>query len=259
MLNSLEEPLKGISALNLTARERLILALDVPDENQAKQIVTELGDMVSCYKVGLELIMCGVVEWLRENGKDVFLDLKCYDIPNTVASAIKSYSKLGVKFVTIDGNGNGEMIRAGVSAKGPDVKLLWVTALTSLDDEVLKEMGWQTTIDELVESRVRRAIRGGLDGVISSGLEVEMIKNIAYEEDKKDLLIVVPGIRFAGSSHDDHKRTCDPESAIINGAHYIVVGRPISQADYRRAAAEKFVDAIERGLAARSSGSPATV
>ena len=217
-------------------RERLIFALDVPSANEAKAIVTQLGDSVSFYKCGLELCMAGgyfeLFDWLAAHGKKIFADLKFFDVPNTVGSAIRALRAHHPHFATV--HGNDEILRAACSEKG-DMKILAVTVLTSLDSADLKALGFQVDPQQLVYSRAARALEIGCDGVISSGLEAEQLRSRLGGK----FLVVVPGIRpIENRDNDDQKRTVDVEDALHNGADYIVVGRPIRKAPDPRAAAE---------------------
>lgn len=217
-------------------RERLILALDVPTTREAKQLVETLGDACCFYKVGLELLMTGeyfeLVQWLVARDVRVFADLKLFDVPNTVASAVRQLVGRGITFVTV--HGNDGMIAAACAAKG-DVKILAVTALTSLDRGDIEDLGFQTDVSTLVLSRARRALELGCDGVISSGREASAIRDELGDR----LLVVTPGIRPVANMADDQKRTVSVEDAFRLGADYIVVGRPIRGApDPRRAAEE---------------------
>lgn len=229
---------------NIPSAERLIFALDVDSPAAARALVEELGDAVTFYKVGLELFMTGelfeLVDWLRERGKKVFVDLKFFDVPATVAAAVRRLSGRGVAFTTV--HGNDAILRAAAAAKG-DVKVLAVTVLTSLDRGDLDDLGFACDVDRLVLSRARRALEVGCDGVISSGREAEALKR----ELGNRLLIIVPGIRpVENIPVDDQKRTVDVEEAFQLGADYIVVGRPIKNAPDPRAAAQ----AIQRRIAA---------
>jgi orotidine-5'-phosphate decarboxylase len=216
--------------------ERLIAALDVADTEQARALVQRLGDSVRFYKVGLELFMAdGVFEfigWLTRRGNKVFADLKFFDIPETVAAAVKGLRNRGVTFATV--HGNQAMLEAAGAAKG-DVKILAVTVLTSLDQADLDDLGFQCDIEKLVLSRARRALESGCDGVIASGLEAPALRRELGDR----LLVVTPGIRpVQNRPSDDQKRTVDVAQAFANGADYIVVGRPIRQAPDPRAAAQ---------------------
>ncbi|MEE8594351.1 MAG: orotidine-5'-phosphate decarboxylase, partial [Gemmatimonadota bacterium] len=205
-------------------RERLILALDVPTVRDARELVETLGDVCCFYKVGLELLMTGeyfeLVRWLVARDVRVFADLKLFDVPNTVASAVRQLVGRGITFVTV--HGNDGMIEAACAEKG-DVKILAVTALTSLDKGDIEDLGFQTDVSTLVLSRARRAVELGCDGVISSGREASAIRSALGDR----LLVVTPGIRPVSNVVDDQKRTVSVEDAFRLGADYIVVGRPI--------------------------------
>jgi orotidine-5'-phosphate decarboxylase len=223
-------------------RDRLIVALDVPNANDAKALVEKLGPTVAFYKVGLELFMAGgyfkLVEWLAKRGNKVFADLKMFDIPETVARAVANLKGRGITFATV--HGNQAMMQAAAAEKG-EVKVLAVTVLTSLDRGDLDDLGFSCDVERLVLSRARRAMEAGCDGVISSGLEAPRIK----AEFKERLLVVTPGIRpVENKPADDQKRTVDVAQAFANGADYIVVGRPVRQAADPRAAAEAIQKTI---------------
>jgi len=220
---------------NIPRRERLIVALDVPNADAARTLVATLGDQVLFYKLGLELFMTGgyfeLVDWLVARGKQVFVDLKFFDVPETVRGAVRALHGRGIAFATV--HGNQKMMEAAAAAKG-EVKILAVTALTSLDRGDLDDLGFACDVDRLVLSRARRALEAGCDGVISSGLEAPMLKR----ELGQRLLVVTPGIRpVENRPVDDQKRTVDVAQAFANGADYIVVGRPIHQAPDPAAAA----------------------
>lgn len=234
----------ALSRKAISANERLILALDVPDIDKAKILVDELGDSVRFYKVGLELFMTGEVfrlsDWLRGRGKKVFFDLKFFDIPNTVRSAVRQLRSRGGTFVTV--HGNDEILKAAAEEKG-DIKVLAVTALTSLDDGDLRDLGFKVDTETLVLSRARRALELGCDGVISSGMEVRALR----EKIGDKLFIVVPGIRpVENREADDQKRALDVEDAFERGADYIVIGRPIRNAPNPRQAAEAIQQRIAK-------------
>jgi len=224
--------------------ERLIVALDVATPNAAKILVERLGDAARFYKVGLELFMAGgyfeLLEWLARRGDKVFVDLKFFDVPETVRRAVANLRGRGVSFATV--HGNQAMMEAAAQEKG-DVKILAVTVLTSLDRGDLDDLGFSCDVERLVLSRARRALQAGCDGVISSGLEAQKLK----AEFKDRLLVVTPGIRPVDNRPaDDQKRAVDAAQAFANGADYIVVGRPIRSAADPRAAAQ----AIQRSIAA---------
>ena len=223
--------------------ERLIVALDLPDAAAAKALVGQLGDAVCFYKIGLELFMAGgyfeLLDWLVAHGKKVFVDLKFFDVPETVRSAVRALAGSGATFATV--HGNQAIMEAAARDKG-DLKILAVTVLTSLDRGDLDDLGFACDVGKLVLSRARRALETGVDGIVSSGLEAPMIR--AELGDK--LLVVTPGIRpVENRPADDQKRTVDVAQAFRNGADYIVVGRPIRQAPDPRAAAE----AVQRTIA----------
>ena len=226
-----------LSTKPIPIRERLIMALDVPGVADAKALVGELGDSVGFYKIGLELFMSGgyfeLIEWLTGNGKKIFVDLKFFDVPETVARAVRALSGKGVEFATV--HGNDAIMQAAAREKGT-VKILAVTVLTSLDRGDLDDWGCACDVEKLVISRARRAFALGCDGVISSGLEVPMLRR---EVDEK-LLVVSPGIRpVENRPEDDQKRVVTVPQAFLNGADYIVVGRPIRDAQDRKQAAER--------------------
>lgn len=215
--------------------DRLIVALDVANAKDARALVERLGDAVRFYKVGLELFMAGgyfeLVEWIGQRGAKVFVDLKFFDVPETVRRAVANLRGRGITFATV--HGNQAMMEAAAREKG-EVKILAVTALTSLDRGDLDDLGFSCDVGRLVLSRARRAIEAGCDGVISSGLEAQALKS----EFKDRLLVVTPGIRPVENRADDQKRTVDVAQAFANGADYIVVGRPIRDAADPRAAAQ---------------------
>ena len=223
--------------------ERLIVALDVPGAREAQELVEKLGDAARFYKLGLELFMSGgyfeLIEWLVRRGDKVFVDLKFFDVPETVRGAVAALQGRGVTFTTV--HGNQAMMQAAAKAKG-EVRILAVTVLTSLDRGDLDDLGFSCELERLVLSRARRAIEAGCDGVVSSGLEATRLK----AEFKDRLLVVTPGIRpVENRPVDDQKRTVDVAQAFANGADYIVVGRPIREAQDARAAALAIQDTIK--------------
>ena len=225
-----------ISTKKIPVNERLIMALDVPSIDEAKALVEELGDSIVFYKVGMELFMCGdyfgFIEWLKARGKKVFVDLKFFDVPATVGRAIAALSQKGVDLATI--HGNDAIMEYSAKNKG-DLKVLAVTALTSLDRGDLDDLGFQCDVRELVLSRAKRALAIGCDGIVSSGLEVSMLR----EQLDNKLLVITPGVRPVDNrEEDDQKRVVTVEGAFQNGADYIVVGRPIRDAANRKAMAE---------------------
>jgi orotidine-5'-phosphate decarboxylase len=230
---------------NIESNDRLIFAMDVPDCDRARELATELGDAVTFYKIGLELMMSGgyfeLLDWMLARDKKVFCDLKFFDIPATVGSAVRQLKDRGASFVTV--HGNQSIMEAAAANKGDSLKVLGVTMLTSLDRGDLDDLGFDCDIESLVISRARRALEAGCDGVISSGLEVPKLR----EHIDNKLLVITPGIRPVDNKPaGDQKRVVTVETAFANGADYIVVGRPIRDADEPRAAAE----AIQASIAA---------
>lgn len=233
------------------ARERLIFALDVADLDRARELVRALGESVTFYKLGLEFFLSGhyfeLAAELREAGKKIFADLKLFDIPATVASAVRQLARRDVHFCTV--HGNDSMLKAAAEAKG-DMKILAVTALTSLDQGDLDDLGFQCDLGALVLSRARRALECGCDGVVSSGLEVPALRESADHA----LITVCPGIRpLSNDEEDDQQRVVTPARAISNGADYLVVGRPIRDAVDPRAAAESIQAEIANAVAFHGS------
>ncbi len=221
--------------MQIPRAERLIVALDVPTPAEARALVEKLGDAACFYKVGLELFMASgtfeLIDWLVARGSKVFVDLKFFDVPETVRRAVGNLRGRGISFATV--HGNQAMMEAAGKEKG-DVGILAVTVLTSLDRGDLDDLGFSCDLEQLVLSRARRAIEAGCDGVISSGLEARRLKS----EFRDKLIVVTPGIRPVDNRADDQKRTVDVAQAFANGADYIVVGRPIRQAADPRAAAQ---------------------
>ena len=222
---------------DIPANERLIFAMDVPDCDTARKLAEDLGDSVVFYKLGLELMMTGgyfeLLDWMLSNEKKVFADLKFFDIPATVGSAVRRLKDRGASFVTV--HGNQSIMEAAAENKGDDLKVLAVTVLTSLDRGDLDDLGFDCDVGELVLSRARRAFEAGCDGVISSGLEVPKLR----EHVDPGLVVVTPGIRpVDNKATGDQKRVVSVEQAFRNGADHIVVGRPIRDAESPRRAAE---------------------
>lgn len=218
-----------IANKDIPTAERLIFALDVDNEAKAKELVTKLDDTIKFYKLGLEFFMSGsyypMLDWLLEKDKKIFVDLKFFDVPQTVASAVRQLKNKGATFATV--HGNDSILQAAVSEKGESLKILAVTVLTSLDRGDLDDLGFQCDVKQLVLSRAKRAFKLGCDGVISSGLEAKDLRDNLAD----NFLIVTPGIRpVANKVIDDQKRTVDVEEAFTNGADYIVIGRPIREA-----------------------------
>ncbi len=224
---------------NIPANERLIFAMDVADCDQARVLADELGDSVVFYKLGLQLMMSGgyfeLLEWMLARDKKVFADLKFFDIPATVGSAVSSLKDRGATFVTV--HGNRSIMEAAAENKGERMKVLGVTVLTSLDRGDLDDLGFDCDVEALVLSRAKQALEAGCDGVISSGLEAPKLREFIDSR----LLVITPGIRpVENKETEDQKRVVSVAQAFTNGADYIVVGRPIRDADSPRAAAESL-------------------
>jgi orotidine-5'-phosphate decarboxylase len=229
---------------DIPVKDRLIFAMDVPDCARARDLADELGDAVTFYKIGLELMMSGgyfeLLDWMLARDKKVFADLKFFDIPATVGSAVRQLKDRGASFVTV--HGNQSIMEAAAENKGDQLKVLAVTVLTSLDRGDLDDLGFDCDVGALVLSRARRALEAGCDGVISSGLEAPRLREFI---DNK-LLVITPGIRPVDNKPTgDQKRVVSVEQAFINGADHIVVGRPIRDAESPRAAAEAIQATIE--------------
>jgi orotidine-5'-phosphate decarboxylase len=228
---------------DIPVRDRLIFAMDVPDCDRARALADELGDAVTFYKIGLELMMSGgyfeLMDWMIERDKKVFADLKFFDIPATVGSAVRQLKDRGADCVTV--HGNQSIMEAAAENKGDKLKVLAVTVLTSLDRGDLDDLGFDCDVESLVLSRAKRALETGCDGVISSGLEAPKLREFI---DNK-LLVITPGIRPVDNKPTgDQKRVVSVEQAFINGADHIVVGRPIRDAESPRAAAEAIQETI---------------
>lgn len=239
-----------MTRIPVASRERLIFAMDVADAGAARALAERLGDSVQFYKLGLELFMAGgyfeLLDWMVARGKQVFVDLKFFDVPATVGAAVRNLAGRGVTFATV--HGNQGIMEAAAAAKG-DVKILAVTVLTSLDRGDLDDLGFDCDVDRLVLSRARRALEAGCDGVVSSGLEAAALR--AGVDDR--LIVVTPGIRpVENRPVDDQKRVVNVEQAFANGADYIVVGRPIRDAADPAAAAEAIQSTIAGVFGGRS-------
>ncbi|NJK41635.1 MAG: orotidine-5'-phosphate decarboxylase [Acaryochloridaceae cyanobacterium SU_2_1] len=229
---------------DIKPQDRLIVALDLDSNAAAKALVETLGDTVVFYKLGLELFIAGeyyeMLTWLLAQGKQVFVDLKFFDVPQTVGSAVRQLRDKGATFATV--HGNNAILEAAVAQKG-DLKILAVTVLTSLDRHDLEDLGFQCDPEALVLSRAKRAMELGCDGVISSGLEAKALR----QDLGNNFLIVTPGIRPVDNDIvDDQKRTVDVEQAFMNGADYIVVGRPIRDAQDPHQMAHDMQERITR-------------
>ncbi|MGA3196947.1 MAG: orotidine-5'-phosphate decarboxylase [Terriglobales bacterium] len=213
-------------------RQRLIVALDVSSVAAARKIVAAVGDSALAYKVGMQLYTAegpAIVRELVASGRRVFLDLKYHDIPNTVAAAVREAAQLGVSMLTVHASGGAKMLRAAVDAahaSNPATLVLAVTVLTSLDDEGLGTLGIRGGVQDQVLRLAALAVSNGCQGVVASAQECSALR----QEFGHDLVIVTPGVRPAGSGHDDQARVVTPAEAIAAGSTYIVVGRPITEA-----------------------------
>src|SRR5688572_14147750 len=226
----------------MDARDRLIVALDVPSVAAAQAIVERLGDAVSFYKIGYQLAFAGglpLAETLIRANKQVFVDLKLHDIGNTVAQGVKSIVRLGATFLTV--HAYPQTMHAAVDARaGSSLRILAVTVLTSYDDADLAAAGYDFTVPELVAERAAQARDVGVDGLVCSGVEAAMLRPIVGAR----MTLVTPGIRPAGAEAGDQKRVMTPAAAIAAGSDYLVVGRPILAASDPKAAAEAIVAEI---------------
>jgi orotidine-5'-phosphate decarboxylase len=230
----------------VTPRERLVVALDVPTADAARALVDRLAGHVGLFKVGSQLFTAAGPELVREivaRGERVFLDLKFHDIPNTVAGAVASAARLGVSLATVHGLGGRAMLEAGVGAlPAMGTKLLAITILTSHDAETLGQIGLARDVGTSVDRLARLAKEAGVDGVVASPHEVALVR----EACGRDFLIVTPGIRPAGAASGDQARAATPAAAIAAGADYLVVGRPIIEAEAPEGAADAIVRELEQ-------------
>ena len=234
--------------------DRLIVALDFPTMEQAKAVVLELGDNVSHYKVGMELYYAAgseMIRFLKGHNKQVFLDLKLQDIPNTVAGALAVLTGLGADMMNVHAVGGKKMMQEAVKSVReaaaklgrPAPKLIAVNILTSMDNEQFGDLNYKNTIAEQVIALAKLAQEAGMDGVVASPQEAAGIRSACGPE----FLIVTPGVRPAGASIDDQSRIATPAGAFKNGSSHIVVGRPITKAEDKIAAAQSIVAEI-RGV-----------
>lgn len=228
--------------MSATSDPRLIVALDVPSADEALSLVSRLDDSVSFYKVGMELYASAGMGFVREllsGGKQIFLDMKYYDIGETVKRTVAVVAKAGVHLLTL--HGSGAVIRAAAEGRGEaPLKLLGVTVLTSLDDSDIRAEGYSLSVSELVELRVREARKAGADGLICSPLEVARVRELAGPS----ALLVTPGVRSAGADTGDQKRVATPADALRNGATHLVLGRQITRAADPKAAIQQVLAEI---------------
>lgn len=230
----------------MTARDRLIVGLDVPSIKEAESIVSILGDDVSFYKIGYQLLFAGGLSLARElveSEKQVFLDMKLLDIDNTISSGVENIARMGVSMLTL--HAYPKAMRAAVkAAAGSKLTLLGVTVLTSMDDEDLKEAGYADSAETLVAKRAAQAREAGMGGIVCSAEESARVRGILGP----DLAIVTPGIRPAGADHGDQKRVMTPAQALKAGSTHLVVARPIVKAPDPLAAARAILDEMNAAL-----------
>ena len=228
----------------------VIIALDVESTEEARALVRALGPEAGFYKVGMELYASAGMEFVREligEGKRVFLDMKYYDIGETVRRAVAQVARVGVDLLTV--HAVGQVMRAAVDGRGDSkLRLLAVTVLTSFDQDDLHEMGYTCTVPELVGMRVRTAVEAKVDGLVSSPLEVRTVRKLAGPA----MTLVTPGVRSAGASKGDQKRVATPAEALASGANYLVIGRQVTRASDPAAALAAIHREIE--VAAPSTG-----
>jgi orotidine-5'-phosphate decarboxylase len=212
----------------MTSNPIIIVALDFESAGEALALVDRLGDRVNFYKIGMELYAAAGMAFARElraQGKDVFLDMKFYDIGETVRRAVCQVVRAGLQFLTI--HGSGPVMQAAIEGRGTaDLKLLAVTVLTSYDQQDIQDLGYPCEVAPLVDLRVRKALETGIDGVVASPLDAARVRRIAGP----DLLIVTPGVRSTGSAKGDQKRVATPAEAVRDGANHVVIGRQITRA-----------------------------
>jgi orotidine-5'-phosphate decarboxylase len=230
--------------------KRIIFALDVESPEEARHWVQMLEGRLKFFKVGLQLFLGGgfeIIDWIVSRGLEVMVDLKFFDVPQTVGSAMAQLRGRGISLATV--HGNDAILRAAAANKH-DVKVLAVTVLTSLDEGDIRDLGFQCNVKELVLSRARRALEAGCDGVVSSGLEAPMLRGSLGHR----FLVVVPGVRPVANREDDQKRVVDVTQAFLEGADYIVVGRPIRRAEDPAGLIESMQGQIEAALAEKQRG-----
>ncbi|MCW5701738.1 MAG: orotidine-5'-phosphate decarboxylase [Bradyrhizobium sp.] len=229
----------------IAPRDRLIVALDLPSLEAAETMIGRLGDAVTFYKIGYQLAYAGglpLIGRLADRGKKVFIDLKLHDIGNTVARGVESIARTGATFLTV--HAYPQTMKAAVEARGPNLKILAVTVLTSYDDNDLHAAGYRLNVSDLVEARAQQAQVLGVDGLVCSPEEAAHLHKIVGHQ----MRLVTPGIRPAGAATGDQKRIMTPGRAIAAGADYLVVGRPVVEAADPRAAAEAIQAEISQAL-----------
>jgi orotidine-5'-phosphate decarboxylase len=225
-------------------RDRLIVGLDVPTVAEAERVVAELGDTVSFYKIGYQLVFAGGLEFARDlaaDGKKIFLDMKLLDIDNTVAKGVENIARMGMSMLTL--HAYPKAMRAAVeAAKGSDLCLLGVTVLTSMDEQDMIDAGYEYDPHTLVLRRAEQALAAGMGGIVCSAEEASAVRRVIGP----DMAVVTPGIRPAGADKGDQKRVMTPADALRAGASHLVVARPIVGATDRRMAAQSILDEMNR-------------
>jgi orotidine-5'-phosphate decarboxylase len=224
-------------------RNNIIVALDVATSEKALELVEQLRDQISFFKIGLQLYTAegpGMVRAVLSTGARVWLDLKLYDIPNTVARAVESASALGAQMLTIHLSGGSEMIRAATAARPKSVLLLGVTVLTSATEQTLREIGITSKVDQQVLRLAKLGVESGIDGVVASPHEIKMLRSEFGDRIK----IAVPGIRPAWSVAGDQKRVMTPRAALEAGADYLVIGRPVTAHSQPGEAVKKIIEEL---------------
>jgi orotidine-5'-phosphate decarboxylase len=225
-------------------RDRLIVGLDVPTVAEAERVVAELGDTVSFYKIGYQLVFAGGLDFARDlaaDGKKIFLDMKLLDIDNTVAKGVENIARMGMSMLTL--HAYPKAMRAAVeAAKGSDLCLLGVTVLTSMDEQDMIDAGYEYDPHTLVLRRAEQALAAGMGGIVCSAEEASAVRRVIGP----DMAVVTPGIRPAGADKGDQKRVMTPADALRAGASHLVVARPIVGAADRRAAAQSILDEMNR-------------
>lgn len=221
----------------------VIVALDFEDAAQARTLIQRLGSVVDFYKIGMELYAAEGMQFVREltgAGRQVFLDLKLYDIPETVKRATAQVAKTGARFLTV--HGSNAVMRAAVEGRGASrLGLLAVTVLTSFDREDLAELGYPSTVEDLVALRVKNAMGAGMDGIVCSAKEAAAVRALAGPQ----AILVTPGVRSASADSGDQKRVATPAEALAAGANYLVIGREITRAEDPLAAVNRIIRELQ--------------
>jgi orotidine-5'-phosphate decarboxylase len=233
-----------MNSRSIAARDKIIVALDVPRKEAALDLVRQLAGQISFFKIGLQLYTAEGPEIVRAvfgTGAKVFLDLKLHDIPNTVARAVESAAELGVQMLTVHLSGGGAVIRAAVSARSGDLLLLGVTLLTSANEQMLREIGIPDKIDDHVLRLAKLGVSAGIGGLVASPREATMLR----AEFGNEIKIVTPGVRPTWAEAVDHKRVMTPRKALEAGADYLVIGRPITAHPNPGEAVAKILAEIE--------------